>query len=128
MRYILPILTLLAMLFSCANPEPEPDNTVIYDHSTPRQLGKLMHRTTLQEGDGWKTKWYYFDFYTINIDYENDTLESVHIDHRIGFETAYEITDCCFQAVRERPDTCWWWGQLPNQVRSEIAARKYTPQ
>ena len=126
MRYILPILTLLALLVSCAK-APSHNQPITYDHPTPRQLGTLQSTKIGIEGQ-WKTKWLLFQNYTMCLDFDGDSLLGVEIDHRVGDRLGFEMSDCCFDIVIARADTCWWWGQLPNQVRSEISARKYTPQ
>lgn len=125
MRYLL--LLIVIAFASCANPEPDTESLTqtFYRHDSPRQLGKIHNVKTTQSGEGWVSKWYFFDNYLLNLDYEADTLESIHIDHRVGYMIAFELTDCCFDVIRERPDTCWWWSQLPNTIRDEIASRKY---
>jgi hypothetical protein len=60
------------------------------------------------------------------LDFEGDSLLGVEIDHRVGERYGFELTDCCFDIVVSRPDTCWWYQQLPNHIRSEISSRKIT--
>jgi hypothetical protein len=122
MRYILPILALLALLFSCtAETHNQP---LTYDHTTPRQLGKILPRTLIGSDSIYKTKWVFFENYTMCLDYADNDLLGVEIDHRIGESCSFEMTECCFDIVIDRPDTCWWWQQLPNHIRSEISSRK----